>query len=291
MIVNEIEGGNLNTDIIKRLRKTFHKLGWKINSDDFEEEEETTFDKYCLLLSHLDDEEKDLILTLTEEFLLCSSIEYRGMIKKALELIPLENIETCNEIYLIPLIATKDFGKVKSSTSWLYNCMTEILPKMNQFAGIKPKGFTDPRLLNDRLSRKNALILFCDDFIGTGDTAIDALDFYNKNLRKNDDMPFVVTLIAQEQGAEAVMDFGFDIAFSEVRKRGISDSSRFNVSKSLEIMERIESKLRIKKGFNFGYKRSEALVSMMRTPNNTFPVFWASKMADGKRWASPFERI
>lgn len=290
MIVNETEGGNLTPGVIKRLRQIFHKLGWKINPDDFDEDE-SIFDKYCLMLSHLDDEEKDLILTLTEEFFLCSSIEYRGMIKTALGLIPLDTIKSCKEVYLVPLIATKDFGKVKSSTSWLYNCITEILPKLPQFDGKKRNGFTDPRILNTYAHRKNALILFCDDFIGTGDTAIDALNFYNKNLRKIDDIPFVVTLVVQEQGAEAVMDFGFDVAFTEIRSRGISDSAKLNVSKALEIMERIESKLKIKPEFNFGYKKSEALVSMMRTPNNTFPVFWVSKMATGMRWASPFERI
>lgn len=289
MIVKEIEGGTLTPGIIKRLRQIFQKLDWKINPDD--SDEESIFDKYCLMLSHLDDEEKDLILILTEEFLVCSSIEYRGMIKSALGLIPDNVIKACNEIFLVPLIATKDFGKVKSSTSWLYSCMTEVIPRMPQFNGKRRAGFTDPRLLNAHPHRSNALILLCDDFVGTGDTAIDALNFYNSNIRKMDDIPYVVTLVVQEKGAEAVMNFGFDIVFKEIRTRGISDSSTLNVSKALEIMERIEAKLKIKTGFNFGYKESEALVSMMRTPNNTFPVFWTSKMDDGKKWASPFERI
>jgi hypothetical protein len=39
-------------------------------------------------------------------------------------------------------------------------------------------------------------------------------------------------------------------------------------------MKKIEEKLNVEKKYLFGYKRSEALISLIRTPNNTFPVFW-----------------
>lgn len=290
MIVEDIEGGLLHPSVIKRLRKLFKKLGWRVNPEDEFEEDDTAFDKFCLILADLDNEERELIFQLTENFLVCPSPQYRLLVKSALDEIPQSIIDSSGEIFLLPLIATKDVGKAKSSTSWLYSCLAEVIPRMPAFKGKRPRGYTDPDKLKIHNHRKQALILFCDDFVGTGDTAIDALTYYNKELKKNDDEVFVVTLVAQEKGAEAIMDFGFNIVFTKIINKGITDSNTLDKQKATEVMKKIEEKLKIKTGFNFGYKESEALVSMMRTPNNTFPVYWANKKKDGTRWASPFER-
>lgn len=35
--------------------------------------------------------------------------------------------------------------------------------------------------------------------------------------------------------------------------------------------------MEVNEEFQFGYDHSEALVKMIRTPNNTFPVYWLQK--------------
>ena len=71
-------------------------------------------------------------------------------------------------------------------------------------------------------------------------------------------------------------------------KRGISD--RY-VGEQLDtysrIMTHIEDKLKVAAKDRFGYNQSEALISLIRTPNNTFPVFWKSY---GKNKIVPFPR-
>lgn len=291
MLTEKLKGGELTPSLIKRLRKLFQRQDWPIHSEDDEfEEEESVFDKYCLILSHLDNEEQDLLLTLTEDFFYCPSFKYKPLIKKALQKISPEKIGTCKEVFLLPLVAPKDIGKVKSSTSWLYHSLTEIITKITLFDAKPRKGYLDPSLLVRHKSRSNALILFCDDFVGTGDTAVAALGHYNDILRIDSDIPVVVTLVAQQAGVSAIEEFGFEVAATEIRNRGISDSTRLDITRALELMRQIESRLKVPRGYNFGYKQSEALVSMMRTPNNTFPVFWCSNMLNGVRWASPFER-
>jgi hypothetical protein len=53
-------------------------------------------------------------------------------------------------------------------------------------------------------------------------------------------------------------------------------------------MEHIEKNLDIPDDYLFGYKKSEALVTMIRTPNNTFPVFWYNKKNEDN---APFPRF
>ncbi len=52
-------------------------------------------------------------------------------------------------------------------------------------------------------------------------------------------------------------------------------------------MEEIEDKMSVKRNYRLGYGQSEALVTMCRTPNNTFPVFWEEK---GNMKLAPFPR-
>ena len=56
---------------------------------------------------------------------------------------------------------------------------------------------------------------------------------------------------------------------------------------NIKLMTQIENKLKIDKNFSFGYNRSEALISLIKTPNNTFPVFW---FTNKKHNVAPFLR-
>lgn len=78
----------------------------------------------------------------------------------------------------------------------------------------------------------------------------------------------------------------FNVFYSILKEKGISDSSR-DVAKEILIMEEIEKNIGVKEKFKFGYGRSEALVKMIHTPNNTFPIYWLS---NNKNKYPPFPR-
>lgn len=53
----------------------------------------------------------------------------------------------------------------------------------------------------------------------------------------------------------------------------------------------ISKKLKVKnKSLYLGYKKSEGLVTMIKTPNNTFPFYWYEGKRDGKFMMAPFPR-
>lgn len=62
------------------------------------------------------------------------------------------------------------------------------------------------------------------------------------------------------------------------------------LEQKLELMKSIESKIPKVGKFSFGYEKSEALVTLMRTPNNTFPIFWKDCTHKGQKLKAPFPR-
>jgi hypothetical protein len=165
------------------------------------------------------------------------------------------------------------------------------LPQVQNLAGKNFKHYSDPDLLKQHTNRKKSMILIVDDFIGTGNTAEDALKDYNLRLRIEDDLPIVVALVAQEQGIQKLSKLGVSVVATIIRKRGISDNSEIvDKPRAIELMKTIERQLSINSKYSLGYGRTEALVSMMRTPNNTFPIFWWPQMPKERSRATPFKR-
>ena len=42
-------------------------------------------------------------------------------------------------------------------------------------------------------------------------------------------------------------------------------------------MHEIEDILKVDSKYSFGFNQTEALISLIKTPNNTFPVYWYEK--------------
>jgi hypoxanthine phosphoribosyltransferase len=141
-------------------------------------------------------------------------------------------------------------------------------------------------------SFENKIIILADDFIGSGTTAISALEYLNEELNKPKESIIILSLVAQQVGIEKIKEYGVSVFCPTIRCKGISDS--FDSPKKEEyiyLMEEIEEYLNVDDDYKFGYKRSEALVKMERTPNNTFPVFWLeSQLENGNTYKPLFKR-
>jgi hypothetical protein len=74
-------------------------------------------------------------------------------------------------------------------------------------------------------------------------------------------------------------------------KKGISDYYHSPIrEEKTRIMKEIEKLIRMKKRFSLGYNSSEALFTLIKTPNNTFPVFWKEYKKNGVIFEAPFQR-
>ena len=96
----------------------------------------------------------------------------------------------------------------------------------------------------------------------------------------------------QECGKKVADEYGVEIYTSVLRNKGITDNySEQEVQEKKEQMKRISKRFKVKdKNLYLGYKESEGLVSMIKTPNNTFPFYWYEGKREGKLSLAPFPR-
>ena len=133
----------------------------------------------------------------------------------------------------------------------------------------------------DQINAGTAMLVFVDDYIGTGETALEAAKYLAKAQPRLSNWGNVcfLAIAAQKEGIENIEANGYRVYIAEEYGRGISDyykGKRLDTAR--EMMTQIESGLAgLKDEFRFGYKQSEGLVCMERCPNNTFPIYWLTK--------------
>lgn len=268
----------LTVDTLAKLESLFAEKGWIIDKA----RDTSLFDRFCSTLLKLSQDEQAFLLDLTKRFIKIQPSEY----VERLEILAYQVREDYPNSNLIfaPCLPRCDIGKVKSagvtlydleSTQYRYKLGKHCIEK-NNLANIAP-------YINE-----DAIILLVDDFVGTGDTALGAVDYVHEVLGKDfpNDRIKVLSIVTQQTGMNAINAIGIDVYTYHIQTKGITD---YYVGKELEnavaLMNSIESKIKnLKDMFKFGYKQSEALVCMRKCPNNTFPIYWLGKDT------APYER-
>jgi len=285
--------GNLSVDSVSQLTQIFDSKNWPT----IEREAGNIFpffEKFCQLLSILSKNEQNLILTLTKDFLRCPFSDYFELLKNSLLKINQTSINNSEEIFVLPLVSPEDEQRDESKSGHflIYPAVKIVIPYLPSFNGKNIISLMHLSFLNNNYpNRNNALILFLDDFIGTGETAIKTLTNFKESYSVQSDSFVIVALVAQERGVAKISEHSYLAVAANIRKRGISDSESITDKRSAFLfMDQVEARLQMRDDFLRGYRKSEALVKMMRTPNNTFPVYWCPKSSNNKPWPAPFPR-
>ena len=276
---------NLPISTVDRLKDIFLLNQWHLEGDDL-------FDRFSETLRVLNEEQQELLLELTRAFLKVDLGSYHYHIMEALSKVPADAIGAAERIYVLPLMPKDDYGKSKSSSSLTYLFKDSaintygVLADKSVIVLDKPSGL--PSSFNDGAVR----LFLVDDFVGSGETAEKSLEYVVDELGIEKDKIVVLVLVAQRESFQRIQASGISIVSSVIRPKGIS--SRYEdpqKQRYLGIMVSIENLLIVDARFRLGYRQSEALVKMIRTPNNTFPVFWLrTKLRDGRNFVPPFPR-
>lgn len=263
----------LSDKYVMKLYTIFEQKKWKLQeSGDY-----SVFDRFCSRLAELEsDRERDLIIELTNEFLWVQSSMYEEYLLVALKKMFESKewkLEKNKNIYICPLLSEEDFGKLKSSTYMLYLCQSILMRTYPQFQEGQIRICETPEVLKEHKDRIGSLILV-DDFIGSGETALGCLE-YLKFLKDADKNIYIVSLVAQEEGINNISREKISVFTALIRKKAITDAySELEAKEKIEVMENISKHLHAPKGMQLGYASTESLVAMIKTPNNTFPVYW-----------------
>lgn len=273
---------------LMKIKEVFDNQHWEKE----EKEKNSLFSRFCIRTSDLpDDDSRDLFLELADRFLWVPDDKYLDLMMKCIKKLFDENpdLRSKEHIYIYQLISPEDEKKrkIKSSARMLYSFNDAKIIQDRQLSQYKVtiRDKIDENEI-EKVNQSNSALLLVDDFVGSGDTAVKSVNNLTK-LGVNKTNIYVFALVAQNIGVDKLKNNNIRIAVAEQRKKGITDYYGSKSSEKIKIMEKAERKLKVKKEFSLGYNGTEALVSMIKTPNNTFPVFWMEPTKDKK---APFPR-
>lgn len=262
----------LSVQDLARLQAIFDKKKWPVE-DGFESK---VFENFCGLLAGLKAHQRELMFTLTENFLWVRELDYAMYFSRAFDLfISGFPFNGCTSIVICPLLPEDDFRKSKSSIMLLYLIKANIASLRSKYPLYNISFCDSPAQFNCAQSQTNKVLCLIDDFIGSGDTAVKAVDYFLQQHYPLSRIA-VLSLVAMEKGLAELQKKGYYTYTSVVETTGITGRGRDEPTET-KTMEEIEAAIRVPSEFRFGYAHSQALVKMIRTPNNTFPIYWRTK--------------
>ena len=270
----------LSAENFMKLVEVFTANEWEIPNE--EAGMESRFNRFCERLCTLDAEEQRLIIELTRRFTAIGGAEYPQLILKLMNCLHSQNLPVFSEVekvFILPLIAPEDRGRTKSSSVVWYHCREELI-RYSPLLADKTVLCCDIEKASWIKNLKiNELVILVDDFIGSGETAVSAVNCLTDSFGTDPKQVVILSIAALEMGIDHVRQkTGVEVYAYYIFRKGISDYySDDQRAGCLKTMKNIENKLKVSSKFRLGYAKSEALISLIRTPNNTFPVFWKSK--------------
>jgi len=249
-----------------------------IDKDWVSESEKKSMTRIIELAKGLNDEERFMLFKLIINFRIIKLGEYESLIKLSINTIPPNKINALSKIIVMPLIAPKHRGKTKSSSliAYLFKTPDTVLGTSFEGHNIQVIDMINPIHLSN--INRDGLIFLVDDFIGTGNTAIECIsDLERIGLKK--ESVAIITLTAMKEGVINLSRMGISVFTSIIMDKGISSIEEIEIRTNfIRTMTILEDRYSIPENYRFGYGKSESLIRLVRPPNNTFPIFWSDKV-------------
>lgn len=270
----------LPTDFSK-INSLFKTKDWKRTDDDL-------FDNICQAVNLLEDDEKDLFFFLTSKFLRVYDIDCFPKIGKAIEQLNIPQNTT--QIIIVPLLIEKDFDRIKSSCMFVY----PLKKQLKQICHIKLPiyTFSNYRSISQPIN-EHTLFIIPDDFIGSGTSA---REFIEELRGKYGNVNIVFVSIASlKTGENLLKSLNCEVYSCHHLKKGIQDDETIDKDKKNEyykILHNLSERLGIFPQYEKGLYDSEALISLLKIPNNTFGLYWCiSEKGKKLKWPQMFQRF
>ena len=281
----------LDFEMLNDLQELWSEKKWEFPTI---EQSQLAFDAFCAMISQLSSkDEQKFVLALTKSYKRYSLNSYSLMLIKALRSIEDCDLVGIRNIVFAPLINPSDehIGKSKSGQALPYIAEHVAAPLTEKFNGLVISAISTPTALPPILNSSETLLILLDDFIGSGDTAKNAVWGLIDKPVTNKVKYLVVVVAAMRNAIDFLGGYNINVRCGDVLTKGIAENEFF-VDKAIaySLVDAIEAELDVGFDYRRGYKRSEALVSMLRTPDNTFPMYWCKKRVNDRVWSAPFPR-
>ncbi len=266
----------------------FDNNNWDKSSLEYSEVYESTVQ----ILDRLDQDEKELFINLLKSFNKYGFGVYQKMMLDTIELIPEEDIRQYSKIIFVPIKFPLDSIKSKSGDLLPYMIRTTVAPSWECCQGKDLSFLQSPIEIPCGDIGDGTLLIALDDFIGSGKTAYKFYKSLKDKIGLRAENIIFISLVCMNKGKGYIESKGLRVYSSVIENRGIVDNPAFSCNQTAwDILKNITNRLDISNSYYRGYNRSEALVSMLNTPNNTFPIFWVKHTKNGEDWPAPFKRV
>jgi hypothetical protein len=274
---------------ILKIDTLFEKNDWTSR-----EEYEDVYNRFCQLSRSFNEDEVDLILELSQRYLWISYNDYNSKLRKLLKNLKIEHLEDVNKIYAFPIIKPCDEDKNKSGHNVMY-MLSGLKASLIEYDDIN----YEQRNKFNSFEREffslesNEIIVLVDDYVGTGSTLNETIDEIKRQNNEITNKNFVVLSIAmQNETHKNLENIGIKCCVSVIIKKGITEYyTGEQLIEKVEVMKKIENYIPKIKGYRMGYKKSESLITLIKTPNNTFPIFWKNFTKRNIEFKAPFSRF
>lgn len=272
-------------EFVEKISNLFIEKGWH-NANVYK----NSLKSMLCISSKMSEDEREMFYSLTEKFIKVPISLYPKEIMDNIQRIPDEWLIGKKSLHILPLLDPKDEGKkTKSSIHMTYYFRIDEINMHEKFRGIRLYFDEEDRILDDmkqKKAKKRCLIMFVDDFIGSGETAFKCLEKKLKKFEIDESKVIVFSLYTMKMALSKLQEKGIRVVPGKILQQGISSISNDETrEKYKECMENVENQIDVPEKYRFGYGRSESLISLGRTPNNTFPIYWQPH-----KNTPPFER-
>lgn len=176
----------LNIATVLAASKIFEEKGWEKIDDP--QNLRSPFIRFCNMLEKMHACQKDMVLKLTRDYLIITSVNYRNHIRKTLDKVNSNTFDQAKNIFVLPMRENLDTDSESTDRAKIKGCslVTYMFKEHDLLAHNKlynKKIYAVPTLagIPRHIASTENLILFVDDFIGTGETAKGALtDLHSK---------------------------------------------------------------------------------------------------------------
>ncbi len=259
----------IELELVLKLNKLFEIKQWnKIENYEY------VYESLCSLSQEIMDDEDGykLFLDLVERYNWMSYNDYSKKIIELLKSILIDSKITISKIYTFPILKPEDKNKNKSgnSISYMIKCNKPYLKDAKKIQLLQLNTFEE---INSLILKDNEYLLLVDDYIGSGETlfaCIREIESINKDII---DKLIIATIAIQNDTILKLNNY--KLFYNIIVKKGISENYHSPIKEQhINTMINLEKRLISGRNFSLGYEQSEGLVTMLRTPDNTFPIFW-----------------
>lgn len=259
--------------------KLFEHKGWPVD----EKNKSSLFNRFIHIYNKLTDEEKELFINLSYHYEMVPLDRYQTLLTSVLSNAVKNHIGQKQTVYVYPIKKRADHNHVKSADLVAYLCNGIQVHYIDELSKKKFVCLGSMDRVEEKSSNiiKNKLVIL-DDFIGSGDYATDVVNEITA-LGIPAEQIVIAALFITQNAVNRLRALNCGIEYGEMIELHISKLT----NSEKEIMSRMEQKIGVDAEFSFGYGHGAALISLIRTPNNTLPIFWKT---NGRAYAPPFPR-